>query len=73
MVLDFDDNGLIKSQGDFFDAGGMLDAVYPKNLVIVGLDVKSGQLDKVMEILILPTTRHMICISLDKWKLGNDK
>ena len=28
--FDFDDNGLISAQGDFFDAGGMLDAVYPK-------------------------------------------
>lgn len=83
--FDFDDNGLINAQGDFFDAGGMLDAVYPKNLVIVGLDVKSGQIDKVMEILNskggLPTTRtYDGCISLELtinkesntiWIIGN--
>mgnify|MGYP006094069587 CR=1 FL=1 len=81
----FDNNGLINAQGDFFDAGGMLDAVYPKNLVIVGLDVKSGQIDKVMEILNskggLPTTRtNDGCISLELtinkesstiWIIGN--
>jgi len=68
--FDFDDNGLISAQGDFFDAGGMVDAVYPKNLVIVKLHVKSGQMDKVMEILEsdggLPATRaYDGCISLE--------
>jgi quinol monooxygenase YgiN len=81
----FDDNGLINAQGDFFDAGGMLDAVYPKNLVVVGIDVKSGHMDKVMEILEskggLPTTRaYDGCISLELtinedsntiWIIGN--
>jgi hypothetical protein len=31
----FDDTGSINAQGDFFDAGGMLDAVYSKNLTCV--------------------------------------
>ncbi len=83
--FDFDDNGLINAQGDFFDAGGMLDAVYPKNLVVVGINVKSGHMDKVMEILEsdggLPTTRaYDGCISLELtvndesntiWIIGN--
>ena len=68
--FDFDENGLISAQGDFFDAGGMLDAVYPKNLVIVGINVKAGQMDNVMKILEidggLPTTRaYDGCISLE--------
>ena len=68
--FDFDENGLISAQGEFFDAGGMLDAVYPKNLVIVGINVKAGQMDNVMKILEsdggLPTTRaYDGCISLE--------
>lgn len=83
--FDFDDNGLLKAQGDFFDAGGMLDAVYPKNLVVVGIDVKSGKMGDVMEILDspggLPATRaYDGCVSLELtvnkesntiWIIGN--
>jgi len=66
----FDEDGLINAQGDFFDFGGMLDAVYPKNLVIVSLEVKDGQLDNVLEILNsdggLPTTKaYDGCLSLE--------
>ena len=48
----------------------MLDAVYPKNLVIVGINVKAGQMDNVMKILEsdggLQTTRaYDECISLE--------
>ena len=83
--FNFDENGLIIGQGDFFDAGGMLDAVYPKNLVIASIEVKAGHMDKVMEILEsdagLPTTRaYDGCISLEQtineesntiWVVGN--
>jgi quinol monooxygenase YgiN len=66
----FDEDGLINAQGDFFDFGGMLDAVYPKNLVIVSLKVKDGKLDNVLEILNsdggLPTTKaYDGCLSLE--------
>ena len=66
----FDDDGLIIGFGDFFDAGGMMDAVYPKNLVVVSLAVQDGNVDNVMEILNseggLPTTRaYDGCMSLE--------
>jgi quinol monooxygenase YgiN len=66
----FDEDGLLNAQGDYFDFGGMVDAVYPKNLVIVSLDIKEGKLDNVLEILNseggLPTTRaYEGCLSLE--------
>jgi quinol monooxygenase YgiN len=66
----FDDNGLINAQGDFFDAGGMLNAVYSKNLVHVSFEVLPGKIDQVMEILNseagLPATRYYDgCISVE--------
>lgn len=66
----FDEDGLINAQGDFFDFGGMLNAVYPKNLVIVSLEIKEGQRDNVLEILNseggLPTTKaYDGCLSLE--------
>ena len=68
--FDFDDAGLINAQGDFFDAGGMLDAVYSKNLVHVSFEVLPGEMDKVMAIIDseggLPTTRaYDGCISVE--------
>ena len=57
----FDDKGLLNAQGDFFDAGGMLNAVYPKNLVYATMEVLPGKVDQVMAILNsedgLPATR----------------
>ncbi len=41
--MNFDDEGKIVAQGDFFDFGGMVDAVYPKNLVFVEVEVKKGK------------------------------
>tara|TARA_B110000858_G_scaffold156790_1_gene179322 strand:- start:77 stop:214 length:138 start_codon:yes stop_codon:yes gene_type:complete len=38
--MNFDVEGKIIAQGDFFDFGGMVDAVYSKNLVIIGLKSK---------------------------------
>ena len=66
----FDDQGLINGQGDFFDAGGMLDAVYSKNLVHVSVEVLPGQMDLVMAIIDseegLPKTRaYNGCISVE--------
>lgn len=57
----FDNTGLINAKGDFFDAGGMLDAVYSKNLVHVSIEVLPGKMDQVMAIIDneggLPKTR----------------
>jgi quinol monooxygenase YgiN len=66
----FDNKGLINAQGDFFDAGGMLDAVYSKNLVHVSFEVLPGKMDKVLAILDneggLPKTRaYDGCISIE--------
>tara|TARA_B100000795_G_scaffold268843_2_gene256679 strand:+ start:1513 stop:2295 length:783 start_codon:yes stop_codon:yes gene_type:complete len=66
----FDNKGLINAQGDFFDAGGMLDAVYSKNLVHVSFEVLPGKMDKVMAIIDnkggLPKTRtYDGCISIE--------
>ena len=67
----FDDTGLINTQGDFFDAGGMLDAVYSKNLVHVSIEVLPGKMDKVIAIIDneggLPKTRaYEGCISVER-------
>ena len=66
----FDDQGLLNAQGDFFDAGGMLNAVYPKNLVYATMEVLPGKTDQVMEILNsktgLPATRaYDGCLSVE--------
>ena len=59
--MNFDDNGKIVAQGDFFDFGGMLNAVYPKNLVFANLKVKEGKKQALVDLLTseagLPTTR----------------
>jgi len=66
----FDEEGLINAQGDFFDFGGMLDAVYPKNLVFASVQAKAGQLDNLLAVLNsengLPKTRSFEgCMSLE--------
>ena len=68
--MNFDEEGKIVAQGDFFDFGGMIDAVYPKSLVIVQLEVQEGKKQQVLDILNseggLPTTRaYDGCISLE--------
>ncbi len=68
--MNFDEEGKIIAQGDFFDFGGMIDAVYPKSLVIVQLEVQKEKKQQVLDILNseggLPTTRaYDGCISLE--------
>jgi hypothetical protein len=68
--FNFDKDGKIVGQGDYFDFGGMLDAVYPKNLVFAAVQAKAGQLDNLLEVLNgengLPKTRSFEgCMSLD--------
>ena len=41
-IFNFDDEGKIITQRDFFDYGGMMQAVAPKNPVLVTLKVKPG-------------------------------
>ena len=47
----FDAEGLINSQGDFFDVGGMMDAVYSKNITMASIKYLEGKTDDVMAIL----------------------
>lgn len=47
--MNFDAEGKIVQTGDFFDGTGMLNAVYPKNLVVATMKVADGNLEKVME------------------------
>ena len=49
--FDFDSEGLINSQGDFFDVGGMMDAVYSKNITMASIKDLEGKTDDVMAIL----------------------
>jgi quinol monooxygenase YgiN len=68
--MNFDEEGKIIAQGDFFDFGGMIDAVYPKSLVIVQIEVQKEKKQEVLDILNseggLPTTRaYDGCISLE--------
>jgi quinol monooxygenase YgiN len=68
--FNFNKEGLINGAGDFFDATGMLNAVYPKNLVIVALKIGEGNKEKIMEIMNshmgLPFTRKFDgCLSLE--------
>jgi quinol monooxygenase YgiN len=59
--FNFDDEGKIMTQGDFFDFGGMYDAVYPKTKIFAKIDVKQGKSEKMMALLNseggLPATR----------------
>ena len=47
----FDDNGKIIAQGDFFDYGGMFNAIYPKNLVFIQIKVKDGKKQEMIDLL----------------------
>jgi len=49
--MNFDADGKIIATGDFFDFGGMIDAVYPKNLVFIQIDVKNGMKQEVLDLL----------------------
>tara|TARA_B100001996_G_C18600879_1_gene569794 strand:+ start:330 stop:1106 length:777 start_codon:yes stop_codon:yes gene_type:complete len=49
--MNFDKEGKIIAQGDFFDFGGMIDAVYPKNLVFIQIEVLKGKKQQVLDIL----------------------
>ena len=49
--LNFDDEGKIVAQGDFFDFGGMYDAVYPKTKIIAKIDIKEGKAQEVIDLL----------------------
>lgn len=59
--FNFDTDGKIIAQGDFFDYGGMMQAVAPKNPVLVTLKVKPGKKQAMIDLLDtpdgLPTTR----------------
>ena len=49
--MNFDDEGKIVAQGDFFDFGGMFDAVYPKSLVFIQIKVKDGKKQEMIDLL----------------------
>ena len=59
--MNFDEEGKIVAQGDFFDFGGMYDAVYPKTKIIAKIDIKEGKAQEVIDLLNsengLPATR----------------
>ena len=60
--FNFDDEGKIKAQGEFFDYGGMMQAVAPKNPVLVTLKVLPGKKQALIDLLNTPdglqTTRN---------------
>ena len=49
--MNFDEDGKVIGQGDYFDFGGMINAVYPKNLVFIQIAVKKGKKDEIIELL----------------------
>jgi quinol monooxygenase YgiN/ketosteroid isomerase-like protein len=59
--MNFDADGKIIAQGDFFDFGGMYDAVYPKTKIFAKIDVKKGKAQDMLDALNsengLPATR----------------
>ncbi len=66
----FDNEGKIIAQGDFFDYGGMMQAVGPKNPVLVTLKVLPGKKQAMIDLLNAPgglqTTREYNgCLSLE--------
>ncbi|MDG2341998.1 MAG: hypothetical protein P8L24_02880 [Cytophagales bacterium] len=68
--FNFDNDGKVIVQGDFFDFGGMYDAVYPKNLIFAQVNIKKGKASDMIEILNseggLPATRaYDGCISAE--------
>ena len=52
--FNFDKEGKIITQGDFFDYGGMMQAVGPKNPVLVTLKVKPGKKQAIIDLLNTP-------------------
>lgn len=68
--FNFDDQGKIIEQGDFFDYGGMAAEFTPHHPVVVSLTPQSGSLDELVALLEsdngLPVTRDWAgCISLE--------
>lgn len=49
--FNFDADGKVITQGDFFDFGGMYNAVYPKTKVFATIDIKEGKADEIMALL----------------------
>ena len=49
--MNFDEDGKVIAQGDYFDFGGMINAVYPKNLVFIQVAVKKGKKDEMINLL----------------------
>ena len=49
--MNFDDDGKVIGQGDYFDFGGMINSVYPKNLVFIQIDVKKGMKQDMIDLL----------------------
>lgn len=52
--FNFDADGKVIAQGDFFDYGGMMQSVGPKNPVLVTIEVKPGKKQAMMELLNSP-------------------
>ncbi len=68
--FNFDDDGKVIAQGDYFDYGGMMQAVGPKNPVLVTLEVLPGKKQAMIDLLNGPdgldTTRaYDGCLSLE--------
>ena len=59
--MNFDTDGKIIAQGDFFDFGGMYDAIYPKTKIFAKINVKNGKAQEMLDVLNsengLPATR----------------
>ena len=47
--MNFDEDGKVIGQGDYFDFGGIINAVYPKNLVFIQIAVKKGKKDEIIK------------------------
>lgn len=68
--FNFDTEGKIIAQGDFFDYGGMMQAVGPKNPVLVTLKVLPGKKQSMIDLLNSPdglqaTREYDGCLSLE--------
>ncbi len=68
--FNFDADGKILAQGDFFDYGGMMQAVGPKNPVLVTLKVLPGEKQAMIDLLNTPnglqaTRDYDGCLSLE--------
>jgi quinol monooxygenase YgiN len=49
--FNFDAEGKVITQGDFFDYGGMYNAVYPKTKVFATIEIKEGKASEIMALL----------------------